>query len=639
MLVLACVVIGVLASRLVCGRFPTIDALDLRRGGLVFAALALQLLIFTPAVAAVPRVAIVPAHIVSYALVGAFLLCNWRRLELLLLGLGFLANAVVIALNDGRMPISLEAWAATGRPAHLLTATGTSNNNVLATPHTHLAWLGDVFALPRAVPLANTLSVGDLLIVAGGFLLLLSAGKRARRTPARLIRPMANPKFRQLTIARFASQAGDWITIAATVTWLYTHTHSTVWLSAFMIIRIGALALGGIAAAPLLGHATTRTLALLCLGRGALTLIALVLAAHGDMIATLALLAASAALATPGAATTSALIPRVVAEGDLHAANALSAFFGEVAMVAGTAAASLLASYYSFSAALAIDAATFAAATTVFLRLRIEPMPTTPTVDDRGQNTKPPALPVVLRSRTVMALLGSFALTTTAIGILNSSLPRFLADHAGNGHAYGYAMAAIGAGALIGGLLAGTSDRDIVVCRLLPMSFAAMGLALLVLSESRVEATILLLLALLGAADATTEVSYSTLLQRHITPDRLAAVLALGSSGVNTGMVLGFASSALLAHVTSPAAAVQAAAAGCFAGALIAILATLPASQRTIMRRPHWPASLPRRVDIERVAHDDLMELANACGLAQTLGEATLRQQLQTLRAASSASG
>ena len=34
-------------------------------------------------------------------------------------------------------------------------------------PHTHLAWLGDIFAIPSVVPLANAVSIGDVLIVLG----------------------------------------------------------------------------------------------------------------------------------------------------------------------------------------------------------------------------------------------------------------------------------------------------------------------------------------------------------------------------------------------------------------------------------------------------------------------------------------
>jgi predicted MFS family arabinose efflux permease len=633
MLVLVCVCVGVVMWSLLGGRVPSLDALHLRRGGLIFAALALQLAIFTPAAERVPATLIVPTHLASYALMGLFLVLNWRRFELLVLASGFIANAAVIAVNDGRMPISLAAWTATGRPAEEITATGAYNNNVLAGPHTHLAWLGDVFPLPHQVPFANSLSVGDLLIIAGALLLITSAGRPARFVPQTLLGPLALAEFRRLMFARGASQVGDWITIAATVTWIYTRTHSTVWLSAFMIIRIGAATAGGLIAASRLGRATPRTVSILVVLRGALTLLALLPAAHGNLVATLTLLALSAALSAPAAATTSALLPIAVDAPRLHAANALVAFTAEIAMVTGTAIASLLATHFSFVAALAIDATTFAVSAAVYLRLRMA-SPASDASADRRQ-TERHTLSVVLRAPTVAALLASFCVTTAGIGILNSSLPRFLAQATANANAYGYAMAAIGTGAVIGGLLAGTSGREIVVRRLLPLSFAAMAIALLVIAQSRVEATILLLLLLLGAADATTEVSYSTILQRHVSSDRLAAALSLGSAGVNAGMIVGFASAAILSQITAPTTGIKAASALCLVGALIATLLSKPMPRRRrAPQPPHWPSSMPRRVDLHRISHRDLIELAAQCGIpASSQPDKALRNQLHALRA------
>ena len=59
-------------------------------------------------------------------------------------------------------------------PAAWLTLTGVAavptddfTNSVLMGPGTALPWLGDVFVLPRPIPLANVFSVGDVLIALG----------------------------------------------------------------------------------------------------------------------------------------------------------------------------------------------------------------------------------------------------------------------------------------------------------------------------------------------------------------------------------------------------------------------------------------------------------------------------------------
>jgi hypothetical protein len=58
-------------------------------------------------------------------------------------------------------------WKTTGKAGGDITGTGHYNNNVLATAHTHLGFLGDVLPLPAAVPFANAFSVGDLLLLLG----------------------------------------------------------------------------------------------------------------------------------------------------------------------------------------------------------------------------------------------------------------------------------------------------------------------------------------------------------------------------------------------------------------------------------------------------------------------------------------
>ena len=63
---------------------------------------------------------------------------------------GMLLNAIVVSANHGLMPVSRSAADAAG-------LTAGSFHNVSDHAHT-LAFLGDVFALPRGLPLSNTFS-------------------------------------------------------------------------------------------------------------------------------------------------------------------------------------------------------------------------------------------------------------------------------------------------------------------------------------------------------------------------------------------------------------------------------------------------------------------------------------------------
>jgi hypothetical protein len=77
------------------------------------------------------------------------------------------------------MPARAGALRAAGRAV-----TGTEFANSATLSHPRLAWLGDVAAVPKGVPLANVFSVGDVLIVLGALVVLhqICGSRVARRT-------------------------------------------------------------------------------------------------------------------------------------------------------------------------------------------------------------------------------------------------------------------------------------------------------------------------------------------------------------------------------------------------------------------------------------------------------------------------
>jgi len=125
-------------------------------------------------------------HLVSYALAAWFLVANRRTTGMALIACGALLNVVVITANDGVMPASESAFRTAG-----IERTDDFENSAPADD-AHLAFLGDVFAVPDGWPLANVFSVGDVAIVLGAGLLLVSAGHR-RQEPALELAPGSAP--------------------------------------------------------------------------------------------------------------------------------------------------------------------------------------------------------------------------------------------------------------------------------------------------------------------------------------------------------------------------------------------------------------------------------------------------------------
>lgn len=158
MLVMAACILAVL-SPLVAARWPAGLALrSWRAPWLIWGALATQIVIIEFGAPA----GLAPVlHVGTYVASIAFLWLNRTAAGALVVGAGALSNGVTIALNGGVLPASASATAAAGIDVdHSFENTGVLENPVLP-------WLGDVFAWPAPLPLANTFSVGDVLIVLG----------------------------------------------------------------------------------------------------------------------------------------------------------------------------------------------------------------------------------------------------------------------------------------------------------------------------------------------------------------------------------------------------------------------------------------------------------------------------------------
>jgi hypothetical protein len=155
-------------------------------------------------------------HLVSYGLMFYFLAANLAIPGLWLIGLGGACNALAIAANNGVMPAQPSALATAG----IVQVPGEFANSA-AVEDPKLWLLGDIFATPAGMPMANVFSIGDILLILGAFILLhrvtrsrlarlieAAAGGFSRAAPE-LIREQR--AFRRLWIAQGISSIGDWV--------------------------------------------------------------------------------------------------------------------------------------------------------------------------------------------------------------------------------------------------------------------------------------------------------------------------------------------------------------------------------------------------------------------------------------------
>jgi hypothetical protein len=165
MLLLYAIVAGLLAGSVAGGRIAALGSLHIRWLWFAIGGLAFQLALFGPMV--VERVGDLgpPLYVASTLVVFAVLLRNLDLPGLPLVALGAALNLLAILGNGGYMPSDPGAWQALSGVAAVPTDDFT--NSALMGPGTALPWLGDIFVLPRPIPLANVFSVGDVLIALG----------------------------------------------------------------------------------------------------------------------------------------------------------------------------------------------------------------------------------------------------------------------------------------------------------------------------------------------------------------------------------------------------------------------------------------------------------------------------------------
>lgn len=177
MIVVAGLVLAVVSVPLAGGHLTRAADLRFQAPWVVGLALLIQVLILGVVPGGGPARPIL--HVGTYVLAGAFLFLNRKIRGLWLLMLGASLNAFVIGINGGVMPANPTAVRTAG--IHPPT---TQFTNSAPRSGAHLAFLGDVFAVPKSLPLHNVFSVGDVMIVLGAGAILHVASD-SRLTPRR----------------------------------------------------------------------------------------------------------------------------------------------------------------------------------------------------------------------------------------------------------------------------------------------------------------------------------------------------------------------------------------------------------------------------------------------------------------------
>jgi hypothetical protein len=181
MILAAAVLVAVLVGLMRGGNLRRLADLPLRGGWIAVLAFTLQIYdIYFPEPTSQGFSLRLGILIVSYLALLAVVWLNRSLPGIWLIGAGYIANFLVMILNGGYMPITMQALDQIGHARKVLSTEpggrviGTKDI-VLPREATIAWWLSDIFVLPPPFPIPSVFSLGDVLIAAGVFWLVQSA--------------------------------------------------------------------------------------------------------------------------------------------------------------------------------------------------------------------------------------------------------------------------------------------------------------------------------------------------------------------------------------------------------------------------------------------------------------------------------
>jgi MFS family permease len=397
-----------------------------------------------------------------------------------------------------------------------------------------------------------------------------------RLMPERLEQPLRSPSFRRLALGKSISYLGDWLMVAVLVGWVYQSTSSLTQVALLMLIRLVPPIVGGGLAASIVDRLPRqRVLVWSELACAATIAGALVGVTAGSRAIVYAFVGLCGLVGMVSTVAGNALIPLVVADDELPAANGVHSVGQEAAMALGAAAGGLTLALGGATAGLSANLASYGIAVFFYARIRVEDVAAT-APGRRGGLID--GLRYVLARRSLAVVVGSFALGTLAAGLVNATLPKFTTQLGLGAGGYGWALAALGCGMIAGEAVTGAVAARIEA-RWLSFGLAGMGLFFVAFAWAGGAVSALLFLVAFGVANGFVEVVMMTAIHQQADASYQGRVFGVGSTIWRTTMLGAVALAPLVNAVASPAEAITVAAGVLLVGAVAVQITLRPSPQ------------------------------------------------------------
>jgi len=389
--------------------------------------------------------------------------------------------------------------------------------------------------------------------------------------------------FRLLATAFLVDQIGTWAYNVVLIVWVFDRTHSPTWVAATTasgwVPRLLWSAYAGVLADRYERTAVMVTSALLSFV--AMTGVALVVAADGSITLALVLAAVAGSVATGYRPAAGAVVPEVVGEGDLVAANAIFGGLESLVVVVGPGIGGVLLLAGSPAAGITLNALSFLAAALVVSRMQVRSRGTAGEQGESGIAQFTAGAGALWHERTALVLV-VFCCLDSAVYAASTVVYVPLSERLGTG-ATGYSY--LIAGASLGGVLvAALANRFSASSRLAPV--ICLGMFMLALPFAVVAAVHSPVLAFLlqvvsGGGMIIVDVLAITALQRDLPRGVLSRVFGIFESAVPASLLASSFVTALILHRVGLTGTLLAIGFGFSAAAVLGLLPIVRADRRS----------------------------------------------------------
>jgi MFS family permease len=326
---------------------------------------------------------------------------------------------------------------------------------------------------------------------------------------------LAHPGYRRLWAARTVSQWGDVMQFTTLALLVFRITGSGLGVSGAVLAEIAPVLLLAPLAGPLIDR-LSRVKVMVSADVARVALASALTVWHGNIALVYVVafgLSAGSVFFNPAA---SSLLPTLVEDDELVAANSGIWSAAVLSQVALAPVAGLLVATVGYAPAFAVNAGSFAVSALLLRGLRVHERPaavTTGTLWTQGRE----ALGLLARDRLLRALAVAQALAALSAGATSALLVVLAREHLHtSGSGFGLMLAAIGVGAFTGPLLLSRFAQRARHPAVVFGAFGLRGLVDLVLASVRALPAALGALFVYGLGTSTGSVTFSSVIQSYV---------------------------------------------------------------------------------------------------------------------------